>query len=97
MGICESHLDSPGQHRSERGDKAESGNVRFGSKANVCEAKSHCRFTVESGHPRLGVVIYRLFKSDTQNVAVRFQGTLQTEISADGLVNELPVLNGHLG
>ena len=51
----------------------------------------------KSGHPWLGVIVYRLHKGNTQQVAVRFQGTLQSEIAMDVLVNELLVLNRHLG
>jgi hypothetical protein len=39
------------EHRTGKNYRAGRGNVRFGSKADICGAKGHVRFTPESGHP----------------------------------------------
>src|SRR5215471_17401947 len=46
--------------------------VRFGSKADMCSAKRHVRFTPKSGHPKL--VDYLISKSTRNRVSCRISG-----------------------
>jgi hypothetical protein len=52
---CEAKDDASIRTLSDEG-----GNVRFGSKADMCSAQAHVRFTPESGH-RAGVMMIRRF------------------------------------
>lgn len=60
-----------------------------------CSVLGH--LSVSCAKQRLGVIVYRFLEGDICQLTVLLQRTLQTEKSADGLMNELIVLNGHFG